>query len=67
MDDVPAAVNDPIFNLHHCNVDRVLESWLQRFAKGDPDTKQLPSYVPLTRAHPGHNRDDYMVPFFPFN
>ena len=65
MDDVPAAVNDPIFNLHHCNVDRVLESWLQRFAKGDPDPKQLPPYVPLSGAHPGHNRDDYMVPFFP--
>ena len=62
MDDVPAAVNDPVFNLHHCNVDRVLESWMQSFTKS---SEQLPPYVPICRAHPGHNRDDYIVPFFP--
>lgn len=66
MDDVPAAVNDPIFNLHHCNVDRILESWMQRFVGGDStDFQLLPAYVPVRGGHPGHNRDDYMVPFFP--
>ena len=65
MDDVPAAVNDPVFNLHHCNVDRVLESWMQRFSNGSNSPTLLPAYVPVCGGHPGHNRDDYMVPFFP--
>ena len=66
MDDVPAAVNDPVFNLHHCNVDRILESWMQRFAGGQLSSSNLlPAYVPVSGGHPGHNRDDYMVPFFP--
>ena len=62
--DVPAAVNDPIFNLHHCNVDRVFESWIQRFFRRNLNSS-LPPYVPDSGAHPGHNRDDYMVPFVP--
>ena len=61
----PAAVNDPVFNLHHCNVDRVLESWMQRFSNGSNSPTLLPAYVPVCGGHPGHNRDDYMVPFFP--
>ena len=65
MDDVPAAVNDPIFNLHHCNVDRILESWMQRFAGSETSQNLLPAYVPVSDGHPGHNRDDFMVPFFP--
>lgn len=65
MDVVPAAVNDPIFNLHHANVDRVLESWIQRFANGSSNPSLLPAYVPVSGGHPGHNRDDYIVPFFP--
>ena len=65
MDDVPAAVNDPIFNLHHCNVDRILESWMQRFARGVNSPEVLPAYVPVSGTHPGKNRDDFMVPFFP--
>ena len=65
MDDVPAAVNDPVFNLHHCNVDRILESWMQRFANGKNSTNLLPAYVPICGGHPGHNRGDYLVPFFP--
>ena len=64
--DIPAtAVNDPMFNMHHCNVDRILESWMQRFANGSPNPMLLPAYVPALGGHPGHNRDDYMVPFFP--
>ena len=63
MDVIPAAVNDPTFNLHHCNVDRILESWMKRFTSGNPQL--LPPYVPTSGGHPGHNRDDYIVPFFP--
>ena len=59
MANVPVAVNDPIFNLHHCNVDRVFESWIQR------NIGNLPPFVPDRRGHPGHNSGDYMVPFFP--
>ena len=65
MDVVPAAVNDPIFNLHHCNVDRILESWIQRFARGSLNQELLPAYVPASGGHPGHNSDDFIVPFFP--
>ena len=65
MDVPPTAVNDPMFNMHHCNVDRILESWIQRFANGSPNPMHLPAYVPVSGGHPGHNRDDYMVPFFP--
>ena len=32
MDVAASVVNDPIFNLVHCNVDRILESWMRRFA-----------------------------------
>ena len=63
MDVPPAAVNDPTFNLHHCNIDRILESWMKRFTTGNPQL--LPPYVPTSGGHPGHNRDDYIVPFFP--
>ena len=65
MDVVPAAANDPMFNMHHCNIDRILESWIQRFANGSPNPMLLPAYVPVSGGHPGHNRDDYIVPFFP--
>ena len=65
MDDVPAAVNDPIFNLHHCNVDRILESWIRRFINSTTPSQLLPAYVPVSGGHLGHNRDDFMVPFFP--
>ena len=62
---VPSAVNDPIFNFHHCNIDRIFESWIQRFAKRNSNPTLLPAYVPVSGGHPGHNRDDYIVPFFP--
>ena len=62
---VPSAINDPVFNLHHCNVDRVFESYLQRYSNGSLNPQLLPAYAPVNRGHPGHNRDDYMVPFFP--
>ena len=65
MDVPPAAVNDPMFNLHHCNVDRILESWMQRYVGTSSDPTLLPTYVPVRGGHPGHSRDDYMVPFLP--
>ena len=58
---VPSASNDPIFFLHHANVDRVFESWLQ-------GCEEVSTYIPGPEsrvAHPGHNNQDYLVPFFP--
>ena len=57
--DFMASVNDPIFPLHHTNLDRVFESWLQKFT-GDP-----PAYLPASGGHPGGNLNDYLVPLFP--
>ena len=54
------SVNDPIFSLHHTNVDRILESWMKKF-----QNNTLPEYEPESGGHPGHNKNDYMVPFFP--
>ena len=56
---VPSASNDPIFFLHHANIDRLFESWIRRFGNS------LPDYGMQTGGHPGHNWDDYIVPFFP--
>ena len=42
MNDVPSAANDPVFSMYHCNVDRILESWMQRFANGSPNPMLLP-------------------------
>ena len=61
----PAAVNDPMFNMYHCNVDQILESWIQRFANGGSNPMLLLVYVPASGGHPWHNRGDYMVPYFP--
>ena len=65
MDVIPAAINDPMFNMHHCNVDQILQSWIQMFANGSSNPMLLLAYVPSSGGHPGHNRGDYMVPFFP--
>ncbi|XP_064383188.1 L-dopachrome tautomerase-like [Halichondria panicea] len=56
----PSAVNDPVFSLHHSNINRILESWMQRFPSGE-----IPQYKPDSRGHIGHNSQDYMVPFLP--
>ena len=53
---VPAAINDPVFSLHHCNVDRILESWMRRFTGTSFDSALLPAYVPVTGGHPGHGQ-----------
>jgi len=61
MLDVPTASNDPIFFLHHCNVDRLYEKWLI-------DKAGFPGYQPVTFNYdvaPGHNINEYLVPMFP--
>ncbi|KAJ7384690.1 hypothetical protein OS493_020271 [Desmophyllum pertusum] len=55
---VPSAPNDPIFVLHHCFVDRILEKWLRKYKKDA-------SVLSATEAPIGHNRDDVIVPMFP--
>jgi tyrosinase len=47
--------NDPIFYLHHCNVDRIWEAWMQRLGRAYvPDMT-----APLTLL--GHRIDDPLV------
>ena len=60
---VPISSNDPIFYLHHCNVDRLYEEWLDTYSDDN-----FPSYEPNTFTYvvnPGHNIDEHLVPFFP--
>ncbi len=47
--------NDPVFFLHHCNVDRIWASW----QAANPDHQYLPD-APLT-GRPGHSIDDDMI------
>ena len=58
MASVPASSNDPIFPLHHCFVDRILEKWLRKYKKDA-------SALSATEAPIGHNRADVIVPLFP--
>ena len=56
---VSSASNDPVFFLHHANVDRIFELWLLGMGANA-------KYMPTNRiAHPGHNARDYLVPLFP--
>ncbi|KAI8487281.1 hypothetical protein Bbelb_350790 [Branchiostoma belcheri] len=57
---VTSSANDPIFFLHHCNIDRLLETWMRLY----PDSV-VESALPERGAPPGHNRHEHMVPFFP--
>ena len=60
---VPRASNDPIFFLHHCNIDRLYEEWLDQYTD-----ENLPGYQPDAFYYgiaPGHNIDEYLVPIFP--
>ena len=55
---VPQASNDPIFFLHHCNIDRLYEEWLDQYSYQD-----FPSYEPSTfnyEINPGQNIDEYL-------
>jgi tyrosinase len=51
---VPASVNDPVFFLHHANVDRMWARWQRRHG--------VHTYAP-TSGLPHNNVDDPMAPF----
>ncbi|HWV35973.1 MAG TPA: tyrosinase family protein [Thermomicrobiales bacterium] len=46
--------NDPVFFLHHANVDRLWNQWMQRHGQ---------IYAPASGAMYGHNLDDLMWPY----
>lgn len=52
---VPTSPNDPVFYLHHCNVDKIWDSWQRR--------SPTHTFKPKTGAETGHNFDDGMLPF----
>jgi hypothetical protein len=51
----PVAINDPVFWLHHCMVDRLWTIWQQK-------NPALP-FAPASGANPGHNRTNTMQRF----
>jgi tyrosinase len=55
MAQVPQAPNDPVFFLHHCNVDRIWARW--QLCSPTPD------YLPVTGGPTNHNIDDPMPPW----
>jgi Mg-chelatase subunit ChlD len=49
------SVNDPVFFLHHANVDRLWAIWQRK--------SPTPAYVPTSGANAGHNAPDVMSQF----
>ncbi len=47
--------NDPVFFLHHCNVDRIWSRWEQEHLAS--------TYMPQTGGPTGHNWGDLMYPW----
>lgn len=47
--------NDPVFFLHHCNVDRIWSNWQQRYPYSN--------YEPQAGGPTGHNVNDPMFPW----
>ena len=63
MSDIVISSNDPIFFLHHSNVDRLYESWYRK-----NNGTNSGSYRPKTFSYsvlPGHNIDEPLVALFP--
>ena len=58
MADIAASPNDPIFINHHTMIDCILEEWL----RGHPDADYPPNIMSTLK---GHQKDGYIVPFFP--
>ncbi|XP_006817095.1 tyrosinase-like [Saccoglossus kowalevskii] len=56
---VASSPNDPMFWLHHSNVDRIMEKWIRRY---NVNTNHYP---PKDSTPVGQEADSYMVPFFP--
>lgn len=48
------SLNDPVFWLHHANIDRLWAMWTSRHGQ---------IYVPVSGAHPGQNLNDPMWPY----
>lgn len=48
--------NDPVFFLHHANVDRIWANWQRKFYKAQ-------DYLPTAGGPPGHNLNDPMQPW----
>jgi tyrosinase len=46
--------NDPVFFLHHANIDRIWNAWLRRHG---------PNYLPVSGGPVGHNLNDPMWPY----
>ena len=62
--EVPLSPNSPYFWLHHGMIDYVFEQWISRYSDSpfrptaaEADAKPI--------AQPGHNPEEYIVPFFP--
>ena len=62
MQDVPTSSNDPIFWLHHCNIDRIYEQWLNSEAS---NTNYKPDSQVEYGVQFGHNINDNLGLLFP--
>ena len=60
MAQVPFAPNDPVFFVHHCNIDRIWASRQVRYFPPPADPAQ--GYAPITGGPHFHNVDDPMMP-----
>jgi tyrosinase len=49
-----SSLNDPVFWLHHANIDRIWNEWMRRHGQ---------EYLPISGGPIGHNLDDHMWPF----
>lgn len=49
-----ASPNDPVFWLHHCNIDRLWDVWQRQHP-------QAAHYLPVSGAPAGHNLNDAMI------
>jgi tyrosinase len=49
--------NDPVFFLHHCNIDRLWARWQEAWQEAHPGEV---SYQPQSDGPPGHNLNDSM-------
>ena len=49
-----SSLNDPVFWLHHANIDRIWNAWIDRHGQ---------QYLPASGGPIGHNLDDPMWPF----
>ena len=48
------SLNDPVFWLHHANIDRIWNEWMHRHGQ---------QYLPVSGGPIGHNLDDHMWPY----